>query len=644
MKKRSPHLVLVIIIVTLYSCSTTAKIKDGNTAFKYKHYKKALELLPQEYLKTKDDNKKIEIVQNIIKSATFTQEKQQQLEWSKILYNHNEEQHIEQYLQALKANEKYEDALTLIQEHTKKYKSAHSQFAKEIDMLQKIITENKQPSFKVINLNTINTNTSDYGAFLLDNELYYTSHNQTLKDNFTGNGFAQTYVATKINDSTFGTPQAFTIQNFPYHFAQIVFNNDKSEAFFTQCGSDSKNANDYCKIYTSRIFNASWTKPEKLNFFNDSTDEAQPFLSSDNNELYFTSNAKDGYGGSDIYVARKDKNGRFTQAYNLGSKINTDANECFPTIINDTTLYFSSNKKNGIGNLDIYQSTRNGNLFSAPILLEYPINTGADDFYLLPNNEYSFYVSSNRNSSVGKDDIFYLEKIKMPEPEKRIPPVYVLKIKIIENEFEKPNNPNSKIVGTKDVDSASLFLPVPIGNGYELTNEMGELEKTIYYATKFKYKISKPNYLSTESTVNLEDINAKDGDTIVIKQIINLQKIYKDVEITLENIYYDYNKADIRADAKPNLDTLVYILTENPNIKIQLSSHTDCRGTVTYNEQLSQKRAESVVNYLIENGVSKDRLVAKGYGENALLEKCECTKCTEEQHQKNRRTTFKIIE
>jgi outer membrane protein OmpA-like peptidoglycan-associated protein len=139
------------------------------------------------------------------------------------------------------------------------------------------------------------------------------------------------------------------------------------------------------------------------------------------------------------------------------------------------------------------------------------------------------------------------------------------------------------------------------------------------------------------------NIQANDGDTIVINQTILLSKIYKNVEIVLNNIYYDYDKWNIRKDAAQSLDTLVEILQKNPTIKIELASHTDCRGSDTYNQTLSQKRAESVVAYLIEKGIDKNRLTAKGYGESVPVEKCECTKCTEEQHQRNRRTTFKIL-
>ena len=156
--------------------------------------------------------------------------------------------------------------------------------------------------------------------------------------------------------------------------------------------------------------------------------------------------------------------------------------------------------------------------------------------------------------------------------------------------------------------------------------------------------MSKEGYFNINHEFNTFETLVEDGDTITISKIFTLNKIFKNIEINIENIYYDYDKWDIRADAKPNLDSLVSILIQNPLIEIELGSHTDSRWSVDYNQDLSQKRAESVVNYLISKGISKSRLVAKGYGESKPINKCiDGVTCTEEEYQQNRRTTFKII-
>jgi peptidoglycan-associated lipoprotein len=648
MKININYIYFFILLIALEACSSTAKIKDGKTAFEYKQYEKASSLLQKDFDKAKTTEKKITIAKDIVTSYNYTQEYEKALDWSKRIYALDSENQAEILLKAYKQNEKYQETLDFLKSHTQNYKSQSSTYKKEIETLEQIINNKKElENYNIKNLKEINSTASDYGTFIQNNIIYFTStrNNQTI-DHFTGDAFSQTFSASIVNDTTFNDIKKYEIKDFPYHFAQIVFNKDKTEAFFTQCGTDKKSINDYCKIYTSTFFNASWTAPEMLNFSNDTTDEAQAFLSPDGEELYFTSNAKNGYGGSDIYVSKRGKNGKFSQANNLGSRINTNANECFPTIYENNTLYFSSDKKNGIGALDVYKSTRDGNNFSIPENMQMPVNSGSDDFYYTPssNKNNTFYISSNRLGTIGKDDIFYIEKIKIPEPEKPKPPVFAIQINVRENIYEIENNPNSKIIQTKAVEDANVFIPFPISNAIDKTDKNGIVEKYIFTQTDFKYKVYKDNYLIKEVSVELEKIKANDGDTIYIKQTVLLQKIYKNIEITLDNIYYDYNKAEIRADAKVNLDTLIQILSENPSIKIELASHTDCRGSNSYNETLSQKRAESVVNYLIEKGISKERLVAKGYGENALLEKCECTKCSEVQHQKNRRTTFRIID
>jgi len=224
--------------------------------------------------------------------------------------------------------------------------------------------------------------------------------------------------------------------------------------------------------------------------------------------------------------------------------------------------------------------------------------------------------------------------------------VFVLKVLVQAKTYQDDNNPNTTFLGMKPIENATVELPKfdNVANSFQFlhTDKEGIDQTYIPKGSQFKLKVSKVGYLTSEDNVTA-DLPAKDGDTIVIQKTITLSKIYKNVEITLNNIYYDYDKWNIRADAAQSLDSLVDILVKNPTIKIQLSSHTDCRGKDTYNETLSQKRAESVVQYLIQKGIAADRLTAKGYGESMPIETCECTKCTEEQHQRNRRTTFKIL-
>ena len=641
--KRQIYYGFFIAFLFLQACSSTAKIKNGKMAFQYKNYEKAVEMLPQDFQKAKTNAAKIEIANNIFKSYQYLQNSDKMLEWSDALIKLGADNALDLKLLALKTDGQYANALQFLQDYLLKNKDKSNLYKTELQTLSNIVA-NQDTTIKIINLKSLNSSASDYGFIISDGKVYFTSNrNGKNKDVFTSNAFSQIYTADLVSDSTFTNVQPFTISDFPYHFAQITFNKDHTEAYFAQCGSDDKIKNDYCKIYLSRFFNAAWTTPKQLTFFSDSIDVAQPFLSPDDNELYFTSNDISGYGGSDIYVSKRDLNGNFVSASNLGHKIHSVANETFPTYL-DSILYFSSNRKGGLGGLDIYKTTKNGKFFENVQLMPLGINSGADDFALFYQDSSKIYVSSNRKGTQGKDDIFLVVQTPKEIITKKKEPVYVLQILVKENIYKESGNPNSAIVGTQALENAETFIPFPIANKILYSDGNGKIEQIIYAPADFKVNVLKEGYLKKELLIDLEQIPVGDLDTIFVQKEVILQKIFKNVEIVLENIYYDYDKANIREDAKKSLDALITILKDNPMIKIELAAHTDCRGADAYNLKLSQQRAESVVNYLIEKGVVSNRLVAKGYGETQLLEKCICTNCTEEQHQKNRRTTFKIIE
>jgi outer membrane protein OmpA-like peptidoglycan-associated protein len=225
-------------------------------------------------------------------------------------------------------------------------------------------------------------------------------------------------------------------------------------------------------------------------------------------------------------------------------------------------------------------------------------------------------------------------------PPKPLPPaVLIFEGFAEENIYADENNPNSKVLGQKP-----LPYPNAVLNGMNIISDKdGYFTAPLDSGFNYNLRVTKEGYLSAELSFNTLNVKSKPGDTIIFKQKVILSKIFKDVEIVLDNIYYDFDKWDIREDARPTLDSLTQILKQNPNISIELASHTDCRGNDQYNQTLSQRRAESVVQYLISKGINPGRLTAKGYGESEPVETCECEKCTEEQHQRNRRTTFKIV-
>ncbi len=497
----------------------------------------------------------------------------------------------------------------------------------------------------------VNTPSLDFAAFLKDNTLYFSSTkggNKNNNDEWTGEGYSDIYSSQKSSIIKFSEPILLDKTfNSTYHDAEIILSKDGKTAFFTRCGSDEKHTNDYCHIYrTTKNIDDTWSAPERIKLFNDTINEGQAFLTIDEKELYFVSDSKDGYGGRDIYSAKKNVSGEFENPINAGSKVNTQGEELFPVISDDNKLYFSSNGKIGYGGLDIYSAAKEGKIYTNVQNLGYGVNSGGDDFSISLTKSkddsvlLSGYITSNRPGGKGLDDIYYFENRMAPKDP--LPPVvYILRTLVQENNYENPDNPSSKLLGQKPIENAIISFSK---TDRLKTDVIGIIQKIIPANLEISYNISKEGYLSQTDIVNTFNTqDANDGDTVLIERTVTLSKIYKNVEIVLENIYYDYDKWDIRADASQSLDALIDILEKNPNIKIQLSSHTDCRGKDTYNETLSQKRAESVVQYLIGKGIDGNRLTAKGYGESMLKETCECTNCSEEQHQRNRRTTFKIL-
>ena len=238
-----------------------------------------------------------------------------------------------------------------------------------------------------------------------------------------------------------------------------------------------------------------------------------------------------------------------------------------------------------------------------------------------------------------------LDTPKVAEKPKPIEYKILLEGYVLEKIYADGTNPNSAVLGRKPLNGSSVTISIGKQKKQVTVGEDGLFSLELQENSDYNFFASNEGYLSNQTNFTTKGLGKDPVNPIQKYEVeIVLDKIFKDKEITLQNIYYDYDKSDIREDAKPTLDELSSILFQNPNIKIQLASHTDCRGNDDYNASLSQRRAESAVNYLISRGIESNRLVAKGYGESSPAVSCECKKCTETENQANRRTTFKILE
>lgn len=340
----------------------------------------------------------------------------------------------------------------------------------------------------------------------------------------------------------------------------------------------------------------------------------------------------------------------------MNRAINTQGNEQFPSLDGDT-LYFSSDGLEGMGGLDIFRThpLSNGR-YTAPKNLRMPVNSAADDFaFAVLRREGSGadakmmgYFSTARPGGAGSDDIYtYTKRVLPPPPPDPTPIEYrnILDVTVVEKIFADPANPRSPVLGVKPLPNASIIASIGDQSRTVNTDEEGRLSLVLVDDQLYNFRAERPDYLAAEGRFSSRNLpRDPDAPEQRYELELELEKIFRNQEIVLNNIYYDFNKSFIRDDAKPTLDNLTSILQRNPTIRIELGSHTDCRGRAAYNQQLSQERAQAAVDYLVQQGIAPDRVTAKGYGKDQPIEDCLCERCSEEQHQRNRRTTFRILE
>jgi outer membrane protein OmpA-like peptidoglycan-associated protein len=371
--------------------------------------------------------------------------------------------------------------------------------------------------------------------------------------------------------------------------------------------------------------------PEVLSFCKPEFNYAQATLSPNGKMMVFTSDMPGGKGGTDLYLSFLS-NGEWSNPVNLGNAINTEKNESFPYLLSDDTLYFSSEAHNSYGGLDVFYSTFDGAKWKKPYNLLFPLNSYKDDFAIsFKDDKKSGYISSNRND---KDQIY---AFAMNRPSFRIEGLVVNKT------TQRPMQGVKITLSNRKTKKDSIVY----------SNSSGKFNFPISSDSKYKLLAEKNDYFVLSYNISTRGRTLSKVFNVVfeMEEIILNKAIKIDDDAATEsentrvkNIYYDFDKWDIRNDAIIELDRLVSLFRDNPNLIIEISAHTDSRGSDEYNMKLSQKRADAVVAYLVDRGVNPDMLIAKGYGESQPVNKCvNGVKCTEEEYQENRRSEFKVI-
>ncbi|MFT6322054.1 MAG: outer membrane protein OmpA-like peptidoglycan-associated protein [Granulosicoccus sp.] len=655
--------ILALSFSIILGCKFTQKITDGKMAFERKQYSVAVDMLNKEYKKADSRVEKGKIAFFLAESYKKINKNSSAITWYKTAYdNQYGVDALREYSFALKKNEQYEDAMASFKELGLEIGSPY-EYRKEITACKIALDWQKQGDMTGYEIEpaSFNSTSAEYAPTpYLENQIVFTSDRSNAKGdniyNWTGGKFSDLFIANTSSN----TVEAFSsIINTPNNEGTIAFNHDFTEIYFSRC-YDSEDVDYFCKLMHSDKEGDSWTEPVVLEFVEPNVNYGHPTLSKDGSSLYFSADHPDGWGGYDIFVAERTPDGWDTPRP-LSRTINSDKDEKFPFIHNDT-LYFASDGHTGMGGLDVFRSVKtNKDAWSPIINLKAPINSGWDDFgYVVdPNFKpvgdilHEGYFTSSRVDGKGSDDIYrFVKRVPPPPPPKPVvvnpePIVYKLILNgyVLEKIYQFTDNPNSKILGRKPLLDSKVEINV---NGEKRTVAVdveGKFSLELEEDTDYNFFGSHEGYFNNSTRFSSKGIAQDENNPVQNFEIeIVLDKIFKNREITLDDIYYDFNQWNIRRDAEPTLNELANTLLENPNIRIQMASHTDCRGKTNYNQTLSQRRAQSAVDYLITKGVESERLQAKGFGKSSPAIDCLCSRCSEEEHQANRRTTFSVVD
>ncbi|WP_175634386.1 OmpA family protein [Pedobacter ghigonis] len=637
----------------LFALSFSAKaqyvLKDADKQYELFNYRKAIDLYEQAYKKKAT----LHTAERLASAYALVYNYKQAESWYAIASKMpgSNAENILGYAKALQNNSKYSEAkvqyLDYISKNKKVSEKQQAVWISSCDSALKWLKNPKQ--IELVNQKALNSIQSDWGAVNYQGAVVFTSDRSDARletqeskpflrfdgakepdkkvYGWTGNGYLKLYIKKSPADSL----QLFPIKaGTRYHVGSASFTADGKIMYFTltRISDELERLKKQPTTVNVEIFSCTkaadgtWGKPVSFAYNNvNQYSVGDPFITTDGDSLYFVSNMPGGSGGTDIYVCLKTDAGEWGKPINL-RQVNTEGNERSPVFDAKDNFYFSSDGRTGMGGLDVFRALKSGGEIGQIENMGYPFNSPQDDFGFSLNEKGGIvYLSSNREGGLGSDDIYSIDQ-KM-----------ILAFKLEGRVFDKES---------KQPLAGALVTLAKVNGGILKTesDENGAYKFNLAKESEYNVSAEKTNYRA--DVENLATIGLT--TSAVLKEDLYLEAVVINKAIRIENIYYDFDKWNIRADAAVELDKLVKIMTDNPTIWIELGSHTDSRGKDNYNLDLSQKRAESAVQYIISRGINKNRITAKGYGETQLLNKCaNGVNCTEEEHQLNRRTEFKIV-
>jgi outer membrane protein OmpA-like peptidoglycan-associated protein/tetratricopeptide (TPR) repeat protein len=552
--------------------------------------------------------------------------------------------YFNRYIQTLRIEQQYNKADELLKQRLIKKGDKETLARIEKQKAQLDAVNGLPPVYKVANI-AANTTMADFGTAFYGSRIVYSSSKDVDKTGgktykWNEQPFLELYVADRdtTNGSFLNERKFVPKDQNSYHNATLAFTPDLQTVYYSTntvkrsgfLKNDQKGTNNL-QIVKGQVDNERLKNTKSLPFNNVKYSVAHPAITADGKWLYFTSDMPGGYGETDIYVAEILENGQIGKPRNLGPVINTPQKEMFP-FINDNVLYFSSNGHYGLGGLDIFESSVTGDMqFSEPQNLGKPVNSNLDDFaFIIDKEQVSGYFSSNRAGGRGDDDIYFFTRTKQVCGQLLAGTVTHIKTgQPISDAIVTLYNEGGEVIASyKTKEDGKYFFNIDCSKVLKV-----EATKAEHGADSKEVATSANN--GEEFIANLTLVTYED----VVKTEDGIEKM------DVNPIYFDLDKFDITPKAALELDRVVYVMKNFPEMAINIESHTDCRAPDDYNLTLSQNRAKATFDYITAKGIEARRIESyKGYGETRLKNKCSNdVPCTEDEHQLNRRSEFIIV-
>lgn len=647
MKTTLTNIVLAIVFVNFSNIyAQQGKIKSVENDYSKFAYVKTSEVLLEV---AKKGYKSVELFQKLANSFYFTNDMENAAKWYGELIALEENIDPEYYFRyalSLRGIENYEKSDKIMQKFNdlKPNDRRGKAFLSKVDY-RSDIEELSRDDIELDNLD-INTQFSDFGTAEYANGIVFASaRGGGRKYRWNEEPYLDLYLAEKMEN---GFGEVIEIEgkvNTKFHESSAVFSPNGQYMFFTRNNfykrryKEDETGINRLQLYRAALNeDGSWGDIQKVHFNSEDYSVAHPALNKSGTRLYFASDMPGTFGQSDIFVVEVYEDGSLGEPENLGASINTEGQESFPFIDTNGNLFYSSTGFPGLGGMDVFKSEEldqkvgSGIYRNLPVVnVGKPVNSSADDFAYYENLATKrVYFSSNRAGGKGSDDIYTFE---VPECEQLVyGTIQDMKTsELIANATVVLYDGNGEEIERKEVGSDAIFE-------FELDCD----QEYLLRAVKDMYISDEKRFTTPNKKQELQLQLLLEKDVQKINPCDDLAKIL-DIPI----IYFDFDKSNIRYDAEIELQKVLAVLNKYPTMNIDIRSHTDCRGPANYNEALSERRAQSTRQYLIDNGVAAERLTAKGYGESQLVNNCACepsnsSTCSDDEHQLNRRSEFII--